>query len=32
MAKNSKIPKINGKIIEDLAKNISYAIKKMIKK
>lgn len=32
MAKNLKIPKINGKIIEDFAKNISDIITKIIKK
>lgn len=32
MARNLKFPKINGKIIEDVAKNISDIISKMIKK
>ena len=32
MGKNSKKLKINGKIIEDITKNISNVIVKMIKK
>lgn len=32
MARNLKIPKINGKIIEDFAKNVSGIITKFIKR